>query len=63
VIHSRKITGNAAPLRNRFKNISRFDCKHFAAAAKLTQREIAGLLCKNCGGAQLLVDGQGKIVL
>jgi hypothetical protein len=63
VIHSRKITGNAEPLRNRFKTISRFDCKHFASAAKLTQRQTTRLLCKNCGRAQLLVDGQGKMVL
>jgi hypothetical protein len=63
VIHSRKITGNAEPLRNRSKTISRFDCKHFAAAAKLTQRQIARPLCKNCGGAQLLVDDQGKMGL
>jgi hypothetical protein len=38
VIHSRETTGNAEPLSQQFQNISRFDCKHFAIAEKLTQR-------------------------
>jgi hypothetical protein len=48
VIHSRK----PPALLNRFatvKNISRFDCKHFATAETLTQCQTAARLCKNCG--------------
>jgi hypothetical protein len=60
VIHSRETTGNAEPLSQQFQNISRFDCKHFAIAEKLTQRQIAPVLCKNCGAAQLPVERKGK---
>jgi hypothetical protein len=63
VIHSRETTGNAEPLSQQFQNISRFDCKHFAIAEKLTQRQTAPLLCKNCGAAQLPVEGKGKMGL
>jgi len=51
------------PCRNRFGTSHEFDCKHFAAAKKLTQRQTAAPLCKNCGGAKFPVDGKGKNVL
>jgi hypothetical protein len=63
VIHSRETTGNAEPLSQQFQNISRFDCKHFAIAEKLTQRQTAPLLCKNCAAEQLPVERKGKMGL
>src|ERR1019366_4444414 len=48
------------PCRNRFRTSHAFDCKHFAAAEKLTQRQTAAPLCKNCGGAKFPVERKGK---
>ncbi|HKM46620.1 MAG TPA: hypothetical protein VJX69_03485, partial [Terriglobales bacterium] len=63
MIHSREITGNAEPFSEQIQNISRFDCKHLAAADKIAQRKTATVLCKYCGAAELPVERKGKSVL
>jgi len=49
------------PLSEQIQNISRFDCKHFAAAGRLTQPQTAAPLCKNCGAKKLPVERKGKV--
>ena len=49
------------PCRNRFRTSRAFDCKHFAAAETLTQRQSAAPLCKNCGAEKLPVERKGKV--
>src|SRR5258708_11566825 len=49
------------PGRNKCRTSHAFDCKHFAAGKKLTQRQSAGALCKNCGAAKLPVEEIGKV--
>src|SRR5450759_1595197 len=58
---SRKSPATLNPCRNRFRTSHAFDCKHFAAAEKLTQRQTAAPLCKNCGAAKLPVERKGKV--
>jgi|GEM_PF-5617243 len=48
------------PGRNRFRTSHAFDCKHCAAGEKLTQRQTAASLCKNCGAEKLPVEREGK---
>ncbi len=48
-------------LVNRFRTSHAFDCKHSAAGGKITQRQSAGVLCKNCGAEKLPVERQGKV--
>jgi hypothetical protein len=58
---SRKPPATLNPCRNRLRTSHAFDCKHFAATAKLTQRQIAAALCKNCGAEELPVEREGKM--
>jgi len=58
---SRKSPATLNPCRNRFRTSHAFDCKHFAARRKLTQRQTAARLCKNCGGEKLPVEREGKV--
>jgi hypothetical protein len=43
-----KITGTAESLIGTNSEQLTLDCKHFAAAQDLTQRQIGVALCKNC---------------
>jgi len=58
---SRKSPATLNPCRNRFRTSHAFDCKHFAAAEKLTQPQTAAPLCKNCGATKLPVEREGKV--
>src|ERR1017187_10191025 len=44
-----------------FRTSHAFDCKHFAAAERLTQRETAAALCKYCEALELPVERKGKV--
>ena len=57
---SRKSPATLNPCQSCFRTSHAFDCKHFAAAEKLTQPQTAPPLCKNCGGEKLPVERKGK---
>ena len=63
VIHSRKPPATLNLYRNRFRTSHAFDCKHSAAAERLTQRQMGLRLCKNCGAEKLPVEGKENVVL
>jgi hypothetical protein len=58
---SRKSPATPNPNGNGSRTSHAFDCKHFAAAEELTQRQSGVRLCKNCGAVKLPVEGKGKV--